>query len=134
MTLYKIFEVSPDGLPMTLFHSVRGSRLLPRDLPIRADHRLSVDGSGQAPYWTSFHAFTSKADAEHYLKRFRRPRPLAICRITLGPTIKVRTKHKSRAVLVSVLTIAASDWAQRIPFTPCASASTTSSVRRSRAA
>ena len=85
MIAYKIVEEKDAGL-FTLYHGVNGSRRLPIGEWLEADERLVVDGSGQTPYLSGFHVFTTQSAAERYLPRFTAERSLEIVRVEVGET------------------------------------------------
>ena len=53
----------------TLFHSVNGSRVLPRGRFIEAERRVVSDGNS-TKYWSGFHVFTDLENCLKYAKRF----------------------------------------------------------------
>lgn len=68
--VYKIVGMSEFGNYKTLFHGVHGSKLLGRNIWIKADKKYVVDGSGGKCYLSGIHCFKNKKVAEKYLTRF----------------------------------------------------------------
>lgn len=77
-TSYKIVELK-NGKMYTLFHGTNGTRELEKYRWIEAEKRNCVsDGKDGKTYTAGFHFFASFRQAVDYLKRFKKPRHLAI--------------------------------------------------------
>lgn len=68
--VYKVFVVE-NGVLKTLFKGIEGSRTIRFNKWLKADKKMSVDGSGQQPYLTGIHVFKEKKKAYKYLNNFR---------------------------------------------------------------
>ena len=72
-TVYKVF-INDNNSIKNLFRGIEGSRTIPVDKWLRAENRMSVDGSGQEPYLTGIHVLKDKEKAIKYLDNFRKPK------------------------------------------------------------
>lgn len=68
--VYKIV-VSYSGLLKTLFHGINGSRILKKNIWLKADEKYVSDGSGGKTYKSGFHVFLTKQTAKTYFKKFK---------------------------------------------------------------
>ena len=78
----------------TLFKAVEGSRFLPYRKWIKADKRMSCDGSGGKPYLTGIHCFRDLEMAKHYLSKFSTPRGRTIIKC-LGKNLRQKPTNKN---------------------------------------
>ena len=67
---YKVFVVE-DGCLKNLFKGIEGTRTIEFNTWLRAENKMSVDGSGQDPYLTGIHCLLDKDKAIDYLDNFR---------------------------------------------------------------
>ena len=70
LEVYKIVIKDNDGYK-TLFNTINGSRKLQINSWIKANIKLSIDGSGGKPYLTGIHCFKDNKKAIKYLNKFR---------------------------------------------------------------
>lgn len=71
---YKIVLKTEEGLK-TVHNGIRGSRKLPLNCWIEAEHKQVKDGGRTKPYYTSgIHVLPSEELAKGYLKKFKRNR------------------------------------------------------------
>lgn len=66
---YKIVN-EKEGVLKTLFHGIKGSKVLKRGEWLRAENRLVSDGKG-TKYLSAWHVMPSKEETEEYLKKFK---------------------------------------------------------------
>jgi hypothetical protein len=68
---YKIVEVRRDGLYRTLFHGIRGSRIITPEVWSKAEIKPAVSDSKGKTYESGWHILPTWELACHYLKRFK---------------------------------------------------------------
>lgn len=112
MKCYKILD-EKDGLPLTLFHGVGGSRTLPLDCWIDASVKAVRDGAGTT-YQSGFHALPTLNEAIQYMAKFKNPR--VICEVDIDETAGVWPKMHSPSgvILAKRMRISSSQWSQRV--------------------
>ena len=66
---WKIAEKTPDGKIKTLFHGVKGSRVIPKGKWVESECKWVNDGNSKS-YWSGWHVLPTRKDAEKYLTRF----------------------------------------------------------------
>ncbi len=94
-TAYKIVEMV-DGNLLTLFHAGgTGTRIIPRDVWIRAREAPVRDGSGDRTYLSGHHVFLTHEACVAHLERFRKRRERLV--IVACLVRAVRPKVHSRA-------------------------------------
>jgi len=72
MIAYKIMKQSgEDGYFKTLFHGINGSKLVPVDTWLEADHKWCSDGSGGTRYLSGIHVLLDYEEALDYLENFK---------------------------------------------------------------
>lgn len=69
MKAYKIVEIE-HGVMKTLFHGLNGSRILPKNIWLKADKKIVSDG-GSTEYISGWHVLKYYSECEEYLKRFK---------------------------------------------------------------
>ena len=79
MEVYKIVR-DLNGFYKTLFHGVNRSRILQTGKWLKAEKRMSCDGSGGRPYLTGFHVFKDAGKAEAYCYRFSNTQHITVIR------------------------------------------------------
>ena len=87
---YRIVEIK-NGKVLSLFHATNGSRVLPFNVWIRANHKQVRDGSSSFTYKSGFHFFPDKESAEEFFdRRFRikQNRKVVPCRVRGNIRIK----------------------------------------------
>ena len=67
---YKIVERHPKG-HKTLFHGVKGTRLIKPGEWIQADEKMVTDGSCQTEYLSGWHVLLEREHAVDYIKAFK---------------------------------------------------------------
>lgn len=67
---YKVFVIEEKSLK-NLFRGIEGTRTIEFNTWLRAENKMSVDGSGQDPYLTGIHCLLDKEKAINYLDNFR---------------------------------------------------------------
>ena len=108
------------GLPRTLFHGLRGRRLLSRDVWLTAEEKSVTDGSGRR-YESGFHILPTREQAVRTLRHFRHKGRLAVCRVWVDEDAGVRPKDRARhgVVLARRMLISNKDWVRRERATGC---------------
>ncbi len=90
---YKIVEEVGGNL-LTLFHAGHtGTRVVPRDVWIRAHEAQVRDGSGQRTYLSGHHIFLSRIECEAHLDKFRVRRE----RLRVVPCLVQGIRHKAHS-------------------------------------
>ena len=101
MEAYRICERKGDNL-LTLFHAVRGSRVLPLDKWITADVKEVQDGSRKTSktYLSGFHSLPTLNDCRKFSTKFRAKRDLVIVKCEVkGETWE--KKHSPAPIILS---------------------------------
>lgn len=118
MTLYteawRLFAVSADGQPMTLFHPYKGSRVLVLNKRLRAERRR-VHNPGKKhigkSYTSGWHVAMTREGVTKYLNRFTSDRELRLCRVHVqNSSPKPRTR--TEICLAGTMKIRSEDWAK----------------------
>lgn len=108
---YKIFEDDPG--PRTLFHGVRGSRLLPVGKWIDAELKQVTDGSCVRSYLSGFHGYPSLEAVRQWLKGAKKRKGRVVVRVKmLGCWDKPRAVRKT--ILAKRMMIPVDEWQKRI--------------------
>jgi hypothetical protein len=82
-TMYRIVEKTDKGYK-TLFHGIKGSRILPVGKWLRSEQKMVRDGSKGKYYKAGFHLIEDLEECRKFMKmRFSAPRELVIveCRV-----------------------------------------------------
>jgi len=105
-----------DGLPATLFHGVRGSRLLHLDLWYRAEEKIAWDGDKRkATHYTSgFHVMPTYEDILRFSNRFRNIDDLVICEVDVKGKLRKKKHSPSNILLAPWMRILDDQWANRL--------------------
>ena len=116
MESYRICD-EKNGLPMTLFHGIRGSRKIPLDRWIEADVKTVNEDKG-TPYKSGFHVLRDKEAAKRVLlETFKQLRGRFIVRVEVRDTWP--KKHSRHGVILARrMRIRSMDWAKREMFGP----------------
>lgn len=112
VTAWRLFEVAEDGSPKTLFHPFQGSRILPLDMPLRAEVR-EVWNPGKRnrdlPYLSGWHVAATREDIERYLDRFTANRTLKLCKVQVQK-LRPKPRTRTRIKLAQTMKISSEDW------------------------
>jgi len=68
---YKIVEVDKNGKVKSLFHGTNGSRFLQMNTWLKADLKLSKDGTSKTTYLSGWHILPTYEECKHYLTKFK---------------------------------------------------------------
>lgn len=121
MPAYRVFRVGTDNRPATLFHGWWGNRTLPLDMELEAEIRPVTNpgkaGTGRV-FQSGWHVVPERQDIQAYLRRFKRPQDLVVCKVYVGG---VREKPGSKVLLADKMVIYSKDWAYakrkaRVPY------------------
>lgn len=118
MEAYKIFDLEKRGnlwYPKTLFHGVRGSRLLPLDEWIEAEIKWGTDGSRQTPYQTGFHAYYTLDDVKKWVQGATNLDNRAAVKVVVEGC-REKPKAIRPTILADRLIILRKHWRKRIPI------------------
>lgn len=77
---YKIMD-EKNGVLHTLFHGIDGSKAVPLNQWLKAEKKMSIDGSGGTEYLTGWHIIPSYDECVEYLNNFknRENKVIAVC-------------------------------------------------------
>ena len=117
MNAYRICD-EKDGLPLTLFHGIRGSRRIPLDQWVKAEVKVVHDGDKGRPYRSGFHVLKDKGLAKRVLlETFKKLEGRVIVPVQVDDTWP--KKHSKHGVtLARRMRIRSIDWAKREAFGP----------------
>lgn len=109
---WRLFAVSADGMPMTLFHPFEGSRVLPTDKRLRAEKR-EVHNPGKKyvghSYTSGWHVAMTREGVTKYLNRFTADRELRLCRV-LVQNSRPKPRTRTEICLAGTMKILSEDW------------------------
>lgn len=107
--VYRLFRISDQ--PTTLFHGIDGSKKLSTDVWINADIKeVRNPGKKEGPTFTSgFHVCQSKEETIEYLKRFKNPDELVVCRVYVS-NLRPKPRSTSNIQLADRMLIKKEDW------------------------
>lgn len=107
---YRVFRIGKHDGPATLFHGWWGSKTLPLDMELEAQVR-PVTNPGKAEsgrlFFSGWHVVPERKDIAGYLKRFKRPEELVVCKVYVSG---VRDKPGSKVLLADKMVIYSKDW------------------------
>ena len=114
---YRVFE-DRKGMPATIFHGVRKSRLLPLNTYIKAEVKDVLDGSGFKSYKSGFHVLKNIELVKNYfVKVFKDFRNRVICEVYIDESKGIWKKPTNDYVfLAKSMKITKKQWANRIPL------------------
>jgi len=69
-SMYKLFELTPEGEVKTLFHGVNGSRSMQVGEMYHSERKEVSDGTNGTRYTSGFHCLPTFKDASSYRRRF----------------------------------------------------------------
>lgn len=114
ITAYRVFRISKNDLPATLFHGWWGRRELPLDADLEAQVRPVTNpgkkGKGRV-FQSGWHVVTNRAQLDKYLRRFKRTHDLVVCRVRVSG---IREKPGSDVLLADTMVIHSSDWTRAL--------------------
>jgi len=121
MPAYRVFRVGADNRPATLFHGWWGSRTLPLDMELEAQVRPVTNPGKKSTgrvFMSGWHVVPERRDVHGYLRRFKRPQDLVVCKVYVSD---VREKPGSKVLLADKMVIYSKDWAYakrkaRVPY------------------
>jgi len=87
---FKVFEMSRDQRPMTLFHGFQGLRVIAQDVWLRAQE-MCVRDSG-APYLSGWHVFIDADAVAKWAKRVSRMANRWVCAVMVSDLRKKRER------------------------------------------
>jgi hypothetical protein len=112
ITAYRVFRISREGRPQTLFHGWWGSRTLLLDVDLEAQVRPVTNpgkkGKGRV-FQSGWHVVTETEALWKYLRRFKRTDDLVVCRVRVDG---VRQKPGSGVLLADTMVIHSYDWSK----------------------
>lgn len=112
MIAYRVFRKSKNGLPMTLFHGVNGKRELKLDDWLLANKRWVTNpgkkGEGRR-FRAGFHVVPTLDEIVDYLRRFKHPEELVVCKVGVPST---RPKPGSKVLLADRMFIPTDFWSE----------------------
>lgn len=107
---WRLFEVTPDSGPKTLFHGYKGSRTLQLDTPLLAKQGLvSNPGKKHYRFRAGWHVTLSENDAIKYLTRFSNNRDLRVCKV-LVKDIRPKPRSNAPVYLAKHMMVKTKDW------------------------
>ena len=96
---YRLVEIDSKQRIKTLFHGIKGSRVLELGIWYEAEEKEVVDGGGQNPYLSGFNVLLTYFDAVHYSERFKAPRTLAVAECEVSGLRQKPTNREGRVLL-----------------------------------
>lgn len=110
---FRLFRV--DRMPTTLFHSVNGTKKLPTDVWLNADI-MEVRNPGKKTKYTfksGFHVCKSKKETIKYLKKFKNPENLVVCKVYVS-NLRTKPRSTSNIQLADKMLIKQQDWKEAL--------------------
>lgn len=113
MMAYKIFDLH-NGSPKTLFHGVKGSRLLPVNVWVEAEEKWCIDGSRQTKYLSGFHAYRTKEDVKNWIRRAKNLINRVVVQVEIEE-LRLKPNAVRPTILAKRMFISKKNWEERIP-------------------
>ncbi len=115
-TAYKIFDVYTDkngnAVPKTLFHGIRGSRIVQTNEWIDAEHKSVIDGSGQERYISGFHAYSTIDDVKKWLRGAKNLDNRVVVKVHIAG-MRSKPRAVRSTVLADRMKVTGQAWAKR---------------------
>lgn len=110
---YRLFRISKDNKPQSLFHGTNGTRTLDLDVVLEANVKQVWNPGGKRNkslgYISGWHVSTSLEGATAYLKKFKDPSSLQVCRVFVD-NIQPKPRSRDGIFLARFMKIQSTDW------------------------
>lgn len=104
---YRMFRISKNRNPSTLFHGWNGRKELPLDIELTAKVAPVRNPGGGRLFDSGWHVVLTTEDMEKYAKKRFKCNDLVACRVLVSG---IRNKPGSKILLANIMKIQSDDW------------------------